>query len=775
MRRSAVATALAVAWIQTPAHAQVAQSEASPGAAASPEKSPPRPTDAAVGDIIVTATRRAQNLQDVPVAVTAVSEQQVKSLSLLDTRDLVRIAPALTFGQGSTTKLYNFVVRGIGSYITSDGFDQSVGIAADGVPLARPSSSIADLVDVERIEVLEGPQGMLFGRNASAGLVNIITRRPTLNDTSFTGRASYGSYDESQLSGSINIPLSSTLAVRATGWRYRHDGYVTALSQPRKLGVKDSGGARLRLLWKPDDRLTALVTGEVTSSDNDPSVTTIRAFANANFGVQAYEASQGVIAGPGNLTTTSNHLIANRNKGASITADVSYDLGGPVLTSVTSYRHTNNYDKYDPGSTSAPGYVSDQADGASFNQFSQELRLNSDTGRLRYVLGAIYFRLKTNGDFFAETAQTTPTPLGINVALDIESLHYGAFGELTFDLTKKLRIIGGGRISHDRVSADYNKSLRFTPAVIIPGQNTPGSSFGPLAVNPSVADTQPSYRFGLQYDLARDVMIYTTASRGYKAAGLDVSAGLTAGGYAVAQGRVKAEIAKNYEVGIRSQFFDRRLTLNATAFAETFTDFQIAVRLPTQLVIYAVQNAKEMKSTGVTVQLDARPFKGFSLATSAAYIHARYTDFLNAPCYPREPTAPVGSPLVSGVCVGGVQNMNGRPLSNSPKWRFNATARQEVPIGDYTVFAQANYRYQSSEVFNAVADPYEAQDGFSVVNLSAGVGPQDGRWRLSAYGNNIFDKAFVGRTIPQNSGSYYVQVVPYEARARYGVALDVSF
>jgi iron complex outermembrane receptor protein len=740
-----------------------------PALAQAPRRSP----EPDVAEVIVTATRSSQSLQNVPVSVSVVGEAQIKAFLLADTRDLVRLAPSLAFAQGSTTKLYNFNIRGIGSYVTSDGFDQSVGVAVDGVPLARPGGSIADLVDVERAEILEGPQGMLFGRNASAGLVNIITRQPSLGSTSYTGHLSFGSYDESQLSGTLNAPLTDSLAARVTGWRFRHKGYVSAPLQSKKLGVKDSGGVRLKLLWKPDDRLTATLTGEVTTADQDSSVTTIRAFANGNFGVRAYEEAQGTVASPRNLTTTSNRPVVNLADNKSITADVSYDLGGSILSGVTSYRHISNYDKFDPSTTSAPTYVSSQADDITYRQFSQEIRLNSDSdSRLQYVAGLIYFNIDIDDFFWADVTGSTATRGAYNLQTDITSVHHGIFGEFTFKVTPRLRAIAGGRYSRDKVSGNYDKRYRVTPTVIVPTFNGPGAPYGPLSVTTSVKDKEPSYRFGLQYDVADDVMVYATASRGYKAAGLDLNQVLTAAAFSVAQSRVKPEIAKNLELGVRSQFFARRLTINGTVFDETFTDFQTAVRLPSEFPLYSMLNAKEMKSTGATAQIDARPFRGFSLSSSVAYIHARYTDFANAPCYPGQPTAAVKA---AGLCVGGVQDLGGHALSNSPRWRANITLRQEFPVGEYSAFVQANYRYQSKEVFNSVADPYERQKAYSTTNLGAGIGPASGSWKLSVYGNNIFDKSFVARTIPQNSGSYYVQVVPYDARARFGAALDVSF
>jgi iron complex outermembrane receptor protein len=773
-----------VAYAQTaaPPPQEERQEAAAAASPTDPRVKPPASAAApvtALDEILVTARRRSENLQNVPVAVTAIPETALRAQNLADTRDLARLVPALQFVGGATTKLLNFSTRGVGTFVFSDGFDQSVGVAFDGVPLARSGGSIADLVDIDHVEVLEGPQGMLFGKNASAGLINITTKAPRLGETEGNFRVAYGSFNELQTNATVNLPLGDNFAIRASAWRYRHDGYVDAVDLGRKLGVKDSYGGRLRLRWQPAEGTDINLTGEWTGADQDPSVTTIRVFATDALGVRTYETGRGTPIGPTNLVTTSPTDLFNKASSRAYTLTLDQDVGKHTVSSVTSYRKIQVNENFDPESSNAPLYVSTQGDNVRYKQFSQELRLTSPADqRLRYVLGGIYFHLDLDDYFYSVIVGGTPVPSSVGATTNFTSEHYAAFSEFTFDVTERFRLIAGGRASHDAVKGDLTRALiaPYNPPVPLPPVNGPGASFGPFAYSAKTSSNEPSYRFGAQFDATPDVMLYATASRGYKGPGLDFQFTTTAAAAAATGLIVRPEIAKNYEVGFRSKLFDRKVTLNATAFAEQFQDFQVSTRLPTIAPSFSTQNAKELKTTGVEGTFEIRPGGGLSLSGSASYIHARFTDFTNAACYPREPTAPAGTPPTPGLCINGTQSVNGEPLNNAPKVTANLTARYDTQLsGGQPVYAQVNYRYQGDQVFNAVADPYERQKAYSIVNIGAGVRTADERYGLTFYGKNIFKGEFVYRTVAQLSGAYYAQTVPYDAQRTWGVAFDAKF
>ena len=779
---SILAIAVGLSIAATPASGQ-ATTPAGPvksgadGAGSNPgQDQSPAANDQATGDIIVTATRRSESLQRVPLMVTALSETQLRTANIADTRDIGRLVPALQYVQGSSTKLTFFSVRGVGSYINSDGFDQSVAIAFDGVPLARPAGSIADLVDLDHVEVLEGPQGMLFGKNASAGLVNIITKMPKMGETGAEARISYGSYNELQTSGTVNLPLASNVALRATGWRFRHDGYVDADRLSRTLGVKNSYGGRLRLRWQPGAGTDVNLSGEWTGADQDPAVLTIRDLVTNAQGVRAYELAAGTVPGPDNYRTTSTTDIFNKAHSSAYTLQIDQDAGSGVATALTSYRKVHNREVWDPDSTDAPLFGTTQRDRVDSEQFSQELRLSSGPGgRLRYVVGLIYFRLSLHDRYGLSGIGTAALPLSYKTDVDLTSEHYAAFAELTFDITRTLRVIAGGRASHDHIAGALDRNYDAIPTTIIASVNGPTTSFGPFSARSSVSADQPSYRFGVQYDVAPDVRAYVTASRGYKAPGLDFVATANPAAFALDGLRVRPEIAKNYEIGLRAQLFDRRLTVNLTAFSERFTDFQTSVRLPGAAVVFATRNAGELRSDGIEGNLSVTLLRGVTLSGSAAYIHARYTDFANAACYPGEPSAPVGTPAGPNLCIGGVQSLDGVALANSPRFSGNLSLRYADRIALHPVFVQWDGRHQSRVLFNTSNDPREQQNGYETLNFAAGIRTVDERFGLGVYAKNLFDTHYVSRTVQLLSGAYYVQTHSYEARRTIGVALDARF
>lgn len=732
------------------------------------------PSDLDSQDIVVTANRRAESIQDVPIAVTAIAPAAVERAQITDTRSFIKLVPTLGFTQGGGSRSSSYFVRGIGTYAGSDSFDTSVGIAQDGVPVSRIFGGMVDIIDVQRVEVLEGPQGLLFGKNASAGLVNIITNNAQLNETAFKGRLSYGNFNEVLANATVNVPLSKDFAVRASGWRFYNDGFIDGPT--RKYGKRNTWGGRVKLRWEPTDKLDISLSSEYAGADQDPSIPTIRVFNSNAVGVQAYEASQGTVAGPDNRRTSSVYpAFAKWNRTANF-FNVDYKLGGATLTLTSGYNTFRGRENVDQTATSSPVYYVTYYDRTRYDQFTQEVRLTSDnSGPFQYVVGAFYFDLKIHTTLDVLQTGSVPTPAGIRSFIDTTSRQYALFGQATYKLTDNFRVIGGVRMSWDKINTALNRQYTFTPATIIVGLNSPGSAFGPISLTGSTKDEEPSYRAGLQFDATRDVMFYATFSHGFKGAGVDFGPFTTAGQIA-ANPTVRPEKVNNYEIGLRSELFDRKLTFNATAFYEKFTDFQVNGRLPTALNQNVVQNAGGLVSKGVTVQFDARPVKGLQFNGNVAYVDTYFSDYKNAPCYPGEPTVAAGGTLVPGVCVGNIQTLDGFSASNAPKWVVLLGASYETPVTDRLVgFGTVSYRYQSRVVFNNTRDPNEFQNQYAVVDLTAGVRSEDKRWSFNLYVKNLFDKKFITRTNSQISGAYFVQQNTLDSERRFGGAVSFDF
>jgi iron complex outermembrane receptor protein len=727
-------------------------------------------------DIVVTANKRSESIQDVPVSVVAITPRVLAETGVVSTTQLQQTVPAFSFSPSGEIKLNSFYIRGVGTYALSAALESSVGVAVDGVPLARVGGSISDLVDIERVEVLKGPQGMLFGKNATAGLIGVVTRKPQLGVAGGAANLAYGSFNELNIDATLNAPIGDRAAMRLTAWRFGHDGFVHGLDG-RDYGDKNSYGARLGLTVEPTSALQLTLVAQADGRDEHGVAFTYREFTNtAPFGsvVEAWETSRGVVPSPTNLVADPGPMGRAFARNYAVTGLADLDLGGGyTLSSATSYRKLHSTGQMDPWLSSAPLVrINQLTDAETYDQFTQEVRITSPTTKpMSFVAGLFYYDFSIH-DVQDQAFFGVPVPGSSSYprrnTVDNSLKNLAAFGEATLRVTPNFRLIAGLRQSKDRVTGFFDRARIGPDAGVVPA-TVPIFSFRPAPIKYDAT----SYRFGAQYDLADDVMVYATASRGYKAPGFNLTQSLTPGAI-VNDARVEAEIAKSYEVGIKSQFFDRRLTLNVTAFDSTFSNFQTTVGLPVSPPVFVIQNAGELKSTGVEFDLSARPTSGLSIGLNGAYVDARYTDFDNAACYPLQPTLPAGSAPRPGYCVGGVQTLDGWPLAQSPRWSFNASARYERALGaTWKGFIGGNYAYRGKTYYEANRNPREVQSGYGFLNLTAGAGPSDDSWSVSIYARNVLGEDFVAR-VRNNFNSYY-QMPAYESRRRLGVQLAAKF
>lgn len=730
-----------------------------------------------VADIVVTANKRSESVQRVPISVVAVAPRTLAETGIVSTVQLQQTVPGISFSPSGEAKLNSFYVRGVGTYALSAALESSVGVAVDGVPLARVGGSISDLVDIERVEVLKGPQGMLFGKNATAGLIGIVTRKPELGTNSGEAHVSYGSFNEYNVDAAVNVALGDSAALRVTGWRFGHDGFIKDVTGNARWGDKNSYGVRVGLGIEPTSTLRINLMGQFDGRNENGIAFTYREFTNtAPFGsvVEAFERARGIVPSPTNLVADPGNTPRSFGSNFYLTAAADLDLGnGFTLSSLTSYRDLTTKGQMDPFLSNSPRIKIPQlTDDEQYNQFTQELRISTPTSRpISIVAGLFYydFNIRDVQDqafFGVPVPGSSSYPRRNTVTNGLRNI--AAFGELTWRLTPWLRAIGGIRQSNDRVTGFFDRSRNGPDAGVVPG-TVPVFSFTPKPISYDAT----SYRVGAQIDVASDIMVYATASRGYKAPGFNLTQSLTPGAI-VNDARVEAEIAKSYEAGIKSQFWNRRVTINVAVFDSTFTNFQTTVGLPVSPPVFVIQNAGELKSTGVELEISVRPVTGLSFGLNGAYVDARYTDFKNAACYPLEPTLPAGSALQPGFCVNGVQTLDGFPLAQSPKWSYNASARYETAFGDnFKAFASGNYSHRSRTFYEANRNPREVQDGYGFFNLSIGAGPQDDRWQVAFYARNLFKSDFVAR-VRNNFNSYY-QLPAYESQRRFGVQLSGKF
>lgn len=722
---------LAAAWVVLAGSAGLAHAQTAPP---SPATDDPTQLD----EVIVTAQKRPENVQDVPLAITVVTGEALDQANVNGVTDMKRLATSLQYAENSSVRGTSLQVRGVGTQTFSNGLEQSVGVVVDGVAMARNGMGDGDLLDIDHVEVLRGPQGMLFGKNASAGLISIVSRRPT-DELSAEGQLSYGTYGELRAGGILNIPLSQQSAVRLAGFSNRRDGLVTNRFDGGSLNDHQESGLKAKLLWRSeDDTFEAYLIADVAVRDAACCVATVREVVPGSI-LAASLASAGIVPGPRNLEANLDGGAFSRSTNGGVSAELTWRLGEHSLTSVTAWRTWKLRENADSDATALQA-LSINFGRSDLDEVTQELRLVSPVGRpLEYVLGLYYFNAELHGNNGQQGSLSLAAAAPVLSRFFVATNHtesVAAFGQATWRATETLRLIAGARYTHDDVSMDFMRSF-------VPG-TTPSSP--PLVLNPSTSADDISWRLGLQYDVSPAIMAYGTVSRGYKGPGFNALQGATV----QANTPVRPEIPTNFELGLKSSLLDDRLTLNLAIFDTRFKNFQGQYQDPTipPLGAFVVGNAGELRTRGAELELAARPFPGFTLSGGASYIDAVFSDFERAACW--------GTPATQRGCVGGVFNADGATLPNAPKWTLALQGRYERDLdAGMRGFASLNW-YWRDEVNDSLGDPKMVRDAYGLLGGALGVQDAGGRWEVSIWARNLLDQHYTGTiiTTPLSPGSY---------------------
>lgn len=771
----AMALAPRVALAQTSASPQ----DSSAAKTASPAQSPtlsPAATQAidavAPGDIIVTAQKRAERLQDVPLAVTAVTGDQLKTLGINDPRELRYVAPSLTYANSASTRGEGFRIRGVGTVVFSDSLEQSVGTVLDGVPLSRTGQAVADLVDIDHVEVIKGPQGMLFGKNASAGVVSITTKKPTFSN-SLDAFASYGTYNEVKANATGNVKLSDDAAIRVSYARTNMDGFVHNIYRNEWLNGRDSQAVRAKLLVEPTSNFSIYLIGDWGRNNQLCCAWTARtAPLTTPFGQLV--AASGITPGPDNLEMAADQPFYQKSTtwGGSLQMDL--DAGWATLTSISAYRQWNESDNNDPD-IEPINYLRVNSGTNDVKQYSQELRVTSPSGnRLEWVGGVFLYDWSTVGHQEQTGKIALPLPFELGTAIDSTVRNSGAaiFGQASYRLVDKLKLILGARYTDETVRMNFRQFAAPGAAASIPGRFV-GTVIG------SKPQTNLSGRATLQYSFDRDIMAYATVARGYKGPGFD-----TLGVVSSTATLVKPEIPTSYEIGLRTQLFNHTTIFNVTGFVTNFKNFQASIfDTDVDPARFVVTNAGLLKTRGIEAELQSQPLPGLSLSASASYINATFADFKNIACYPGQPVSPIGTPRTSPrQCIQitptqSVTYADGLPLPDAPKFTYNATVGYERHVGDFVIDGQLNWFWRSKVNFDATGNPLVKGPAYGLLGANLGFGPESAKWRLSLFARNLLDKQFVNVIFVQpvlNAPGVSVQIPSPDARRRVGVSLEIK-
>lgn len=720
-----------------------------------------------VSEIVVTAGKRSERLQDVPTSVGVVGGDQLARQNVTAVPDLVRATPALN-ASGSFGALS---IRGVGSVGFSRSSEGSVGVVIDNVALASGSTTPPQLFDVARVEVLAGPQGTLFGRNSSAGVLNIVTNAPDPTGFEAATHADIGSRNSYLAQGMINVPVSDSAALRITGAYNQQPDVMKNLANGGSVSIRESS-ARARFLWEPTENVTVNLIGDYDFLNKKGDVSYVVYYATPGSALANGLAACGVNIGPSN-----DAGCVNNGKGTSFTTwglsnQVDWRIGEHTLTSITAYREfrQGNY-FYDVDSL--PEFIFTQFGTQSAENVSQEVRLTSPTGgRLEYVLGLYYFDYEFDGTTsqFGPVLKLTGVPINLGQTLDTtaSTRSYAAFGQGTLRLTSNLRLNLGARIDREEVEAT-------TVGRLYPGAVAPVASIA--GVDASVTDTDFSYKVGLQYQIAPEIMAYASYTRGYKGPAINDQ-----GGGPGVPAIVRPEIPKASEIGLKSAWFDGRLVVNAAAFHTKVEDFQATYFEPT-LGVFVYGNAPSLTSKGFEVHVLGRPAPGLTVNGGASYTDAKYGAGYVVSCGQGQ-TAAEGCMTLrdsSGAVIGTGDDAVGNRLIGSPRWKATFSAEYERPItSQLDGFVQVDAVYTSKVSWSAAYSPRLATPGATIVGGRLGVRTNDGRYGLAVFARNLFDvyRPTVRIATPvarQLLAESYAQFSGPESHRIVGVSLDAKF
>jgi iron complex outermembrane receptor protein len=761
-----VLAAAGMCWGAAPAAAQTA-SDRSTSATSETEASD---TDA----IIVTARRRSENIQDVPVAITAVSGDALETKAIEAPADLVRTAPGLMAGP-SSVRGYNqliFAIRGQRNGDGTSGADPSVGVYFAEAPQNSPQGLNSGFVDLESVAVLRGPQGTLFGRNATAGAVLITPKAPTWDAGGYI-KAAAGNYSYREVEGVINLPLSDTLAIRAVGKSTWRDGYMRQIITDIDYESIDAQSARLSIKWRPSSlvesttigtysrarsngnsaKLIAVTGAPVTDPTIINSFNTYRDLGKYEF-VDSYE--------PGAPFTDPS----NESRTYSFQNMTTLDMGGPTLKNIISYR--NIYDRASPDGDGTRAQFIQTPVVDRLREYSQELQISDTAGRLTYVGGVFLFHVA--GSEFTDFARqiTSPSPIGtptpastqmplIFLSSETFNTSYSAYADATVDLSdivEGLGVSGGLRISHDdrelrahhvaQIALGSTNLLCLHTGQIVTAIDQCNSTY-------KTGFTRLTGEFTINYRASPDNLLYASYRRGYRTGGFTI----TATNPAIARLPYMPETVDAFEVGSKNSFLigGRPGSLNIAAYYSEYNDIQRQTTIirPNEPLFTRVLNAGKAHIYGGEIELDVRPFEALQISAGYAYVKPVYDEFIDT-------LVVAGTPYIV--------DQTGSRFANISKHQFNAAATLTLPIPEEAgeLSASVNYSYRSNSVqFNELNSNNCTAGGSLPTGViyvpcfnANGILPGYGIANVRFDWKNVFDKGFdVGLFVNNVTNNYH--------------------
>ncbi len=729
---SLLALATACVFAATPALAQATGDSDTPLA---DESQPSADPVAGVADIVVTATRRSENLQDIPLSVATVSDETLAAVTSggADIRGLSGRVPSLNIESSFGRTFPRFYIRGLGNTDFDLNASQTVSLVYDDVFLEKPILKGFPAFDVDRVEVLRGPQGTLFGRNTPAGIVKFDTVKPGQGRN--YARVSYGTYGTINAEGAVGAEAGDQFAVRLSGlWQHRND-WIDNLDEPGKNDLEgyDDAAVRAQLQWRPSDVMTVRLTGQYRKLDGDARIFRANAIeqgSNRLIGVDGGDFERDEVHADG----INFQKLTTWNLGGA----VEYDLGPATIYSVTSYWHGKlksrgdidggfgcSFCAPDFSDNSAPGFIpfaaQSQDNVPSLDQFTQELRVASNnSGGLGYQAGIFYFNEKLDIETFDFGSPTDETPDAIvNQRQDSDAI--GIFGSINYAMDNGLTLQAGARWNRDEKKLTAERLFDIRPDFVGGGPVDP--------VTEEVEDSVLTWDLSAIQELNEQVNVYARVAKGYRAPAI--------------QGRIlfdrdvttaDSENTMSYEAGIKTVLLDRRLRFNLTGYFFKTKDLQLSA-VGGAANANLLLNADAVKGHGFEAELQARPLAGLTLTAGLSYNKTRIDDedltveTCGAPCTVLDPVASAPDVLPAIVFI------DGNALPQAPKWTLNFTAGYEHPVGPGSVYVFTDWYHRSKINFFL----YESVE-FSDDQLTEGglrIGYRTDRFDIAGFVRNI--------------------------------------
>jgi iron complex outermembrane receptor protein len=715
-------------------------------------------------EIIVTASKRTESLQDVPMAVTAFCEQVIQEAGINNAVDLAVLTPSLTISTNTQPYTASFRIRGIGTSQNDIALEPSVGIFVDDVFLSRSGLGMSDLTDIERIEVLQGPQGTLYGKNTNAGAISIFTKQPNLEEFEAYIETSIGNYDLTKLTAAASGPLNESLAYRISGSVDQRDGYYEN-GAGDDLNSADDWNIIAKLLYLPSDDLRVLLKG----SHVDRDAKCCAADSVQGVSVNSELAARDLAIDKNNPF---DHEIAvnvdNKFKNTvdSLSMVIDYDQDWGSLKSITAWGQADGTASYDVDRSQLDvmSYVNAVSEG---DNFSQELRFASETGGpLDYQLGLFYFQSSTTGgdgspfvflgeDFISQANQQPDfadlLPPGVpnaafiaqpgdSISADVklETETFAIFGQSTWHISERWRITGGLRWTDEEKDADLFTAVDSTAlSAVLTGQSFLTAVTTPVDQDFSRSTSDVNWLLDTSFDLLDDTMIYARAATGSKSGGFNTVNGTPE------QREFEDESTNSYELGVKSTLLEARLRINAAAFYTEISDYQYQQQQELGVGTF-VSNLPEVETSGLDVNLQAQPLPNLTLTGGLLYMH-KY-EITDGP-------------------------QKGEKLPFTADYSGTASATLVFPLADGGIYLRTDYSYMddhlTTDSANAADKDYQNRNLFN-----AKLGWRNDHWNVSVWGKNLSDNKYAGltaATFPVTSMDAYFLAPPrtYGATLRY--------